>query len=307
MIHEKADAADLRMETRIAALQALLHMDQERAVPMLKKIITDDSPDNRELRSNAVMLACHEGGQEIRDLLLGLLKTETDADFLSEIILCLAHESSPEVLDQLLDLYKINKNPKVTEAVLMSVAHFDGKNESDKVFEFLSTIARDTNQNPEIRQHALMALSMHDQDKRVLGIFIELLNNDQDRDVQEICMMGLSRLNNSQADEALRAIITNGNLDEEFKSQALFAASHNGRTPLAFLREVYDNAKSEELKLQVCHILSRHDDQDGALDIMLGIVRSEKNLRIKQEMIFWMGHFDDPRAADFLIEILNEE
>ncbi len=47
--------------------------------------------------------------------------------------------------------------------------------------------------------------------------------------------------------------------------------------------------------------------ESALFDLLLELARAEKDPEIKQGMVFWMGNFDDPRAADFLLEILNEE
>jgi hypothetical protein len=306
-VREQASDEEIRLETRVTALQALLLLDQERALPMLEKIIRDDSLKNRELRQHAVMLACTQDTPQFQQLLLGLLDTETDPDFLAEITMCLAMNPSPEVLEKLMELFRRNKSPQVAEAILFSAVSMDDDKTSDQVFQFLATIAQDKSEDPGLREQALFALSHVGREEEVLEILVGICGQDQERNILESALFAISNLDVAAADETLRVLIQHQGMDEEFKAQALFAVSRHGRASVDFLREVFMSARSGDLKLQVFHILSRHDDQEAALDAMLEFAKAEKDPKVKQEMVFWLGQFDDPRAADFLVEILNKD
>ena len=80
-ITEMAYEDQVRQETRLAALQSLMHMDRERAMPVLRKIVQDDSPQNRDLRENAVFLLCRYEDEESEELVIQMLQKETDPDF----------------------------------------------------------------------------------------------------------------------------------------------------------------------------------------------------------------------------------
>ena len=48
---------------------------------------------------------------------------------------------------------------------------------------------------------------------------------------------------------------------------------------------------SRDMKLQVCHAVTRIEDDPD----------------IKQEAVFWVSRFGRDRAAEFLLEVINEE
>ncbi len=306
-VHEQASDEEIRLETRLTALQALLHMNPERALPMLEKIIRDDSKKNQELRRHAVMLACTHDSPQFQELLLHLLDTETDPEFLAEVTMCLAMNPSPEVLDKLMELFQRHKNPQVAEAILYSAVSIDDPEIGDKVFQFLATIAQDKSEDSGIREQALFALGQVGREEEVLEILVSICGQDQERNIMESALIAISNLDVAAADETLRFLIQYPGMDEEFRAHALFAVSKHGRASVEFLQEVFMTAKSGNLKLQVCYILSRHDDQEAALDTILEFARSEKDPEIRQEMVFWLSQFNDDRAADYLVEVLNEE
>jgi hypothetical protein len=61
------------------------------------------------------------------------------------------------------------------------------------------------------------------------------------------------------------------------------------------------------MKLQICHVITRMDDEEAALDALIEIIRMEDDPEIKQEAVFWVSRFDSDRAAEFLLEVINEE
>ena len=61
------------------------------------------------------------------------------------------------------------------------------------------------------------------------------------------------------------------------------------------------------MKLQVCHAITRMENDDAALDALIEIIRMEDDPDIKQEAVFWVSRFDSERAAEFLLEVINEE
>jgi HEAT repeats len=293
------------MDARAAALQALIQLDPERAQPALEKIIQDDSPENMELRSFAVMMACHENGPKIQNMLVGMLETETDPEFLSTIIMCLSENSSPEILDKLMALYEQTDDPEVAQTVIISMVRQDGTESRAKVFDFLAGIAQDKTADPDNRANALMALSSTGSDDQVMELLKDLLKTEKDPEILEFVLMSLSRVDSEAANDVLLDLISQPGVDEEIKSHALFAASMHGRSSIEFLEEVYASAETADLKLQVCHLLSRHHDKKAAFDAMLEIAENEPDGELKTQMVMWIGQFEDPRAADFLLDILN--
>ncbi len=308
-VHERAKGQERRVQTRVAALQALLQMDPDRALPMLEKIMQDDSPENRELRNHAVMVACHQGGPKFQTMLLDMLETETDEEFLENVIFCVAMNPSDEGIDKLMGLFQRNKNPHLAEAILISMMNMDDHQQSAKVFSFLTTTVKDKSLEMDIRQHALLAMSEFDRDEELLEFLDQFSDKTESPEMQEAMLMALANMDNAKADKILMDMINQENLDEDLKTQALYSLGAHSKLSVQFLQDIYSKAgpESEDLKSQVWHLLSMHKDQDKALDVMLDFARNEKDLEVKQDMVFWLGQFDDPRAADFLVEILEDK
>jgi len=298
----RASEEELRQETRTAALQALMQMDPEKAMPMLEKIIRDDSSANQSLRHNALFIMCRQDDQMAEDLLIDLLKTEEDPEFIANVIMCLSRFESDRSLQTVMEVFRTTDNPEVAEAALVSVGHHGGR----ETFNFLVEIATDSNRSTETRAHALLALSVTGRDDEVTPLLINILETEKDQEIQEMALMSLSRIDSSAARKALMDLALKPGADEELKSVALHFAAMSQNLNIEDLRGLYQGAQSGDLKQQICHVLTMIDDEEAALDLLIEISRTETDPQIKRDAVFWIGQFNNEKAADYLMEILNQ-
>jgi HEAT repeat protein len=49
------------------------------------------------------------------------------------------------------------------------------------------------------------------------------------------------------------------------------------------------------------------EDQDAALEMLIDITRTETDPEIKRDAVFWIGQFDSERAANYLLDVINEK
>lgn len=302
-VTEMAYEDQVRQETRLAALQSLMHMDRERALPVLRKIVQDDSPGNRELRENAVFILCRDSDEESEGLVIQMLQKETDPEFVETLAMCLARSDSDRALQALMDAFGRSQDPEVRETVLMAVSRHDG----DQVFDFLTETFRDRDLDPEIRGTTLMALGRSGHDEEVTDLLIEVLKTEQDEEVLEMALMTLTRMDDPRAGKAILDVVVDRELDEEFRSLALHYAVREGEVDLALLERLYQQSDSRELKQQICHMLTRMDDEDAALEMLIRITKDETDPEIRRDAVFWIGRFDNDKAAEYLMQVINEK
>ena len=95
--------------------------------------------------------------------------------------------------------------------------------------------------------------------------------------------------------------------DEELRAQALYFSARHNKIVVQDLRDIYDLAEGTALKEQIYHALTRMRNQDAALDMLIELVRIEKDPELRKTAIFWIGRFDNDRAVEFLYEIIADE
>lgn len=302
-VTEMAYEDQVRQETRLAALQSLMHMDRERAMPVLRKIIQDDSPENRELRENAVFLLCRDADEESEELIIQMLQNETDPGFVETLAMCLARSDSERALQALMDTFRRTQDDQVREAALLSI----GRHGGDEVVDFLTETFRDQDLDPEIRGYTLMALGRADEDERVTDLLIEVLKTEKDEEILEMALMTLTRVDDPRAGKAILDVVVDRELDDEFRAMALHFAVREDEVDLGLLERLYDQSESREMKQQICHVVTRMDDEDAALDFLIRITQDETDPEIRRDAVFWIGHFDNDRAAEYLMQVISED
>jgi len=299
-IYQLADEDRQREETRIAALHALSEMDPAKALPILEKLVRDREGSSQELRQNAAFILCRmESGPAV---LLTVLPSETDPAMQETIVMCLGEVGDERSFTILTDLLQRTQDPVLSEAIVISL----GRRQDARTAGFLSGLVRDPQREPGLRAQALLGLAESSPEQAVELAMQLLPQPDQPEQLLEIALMTLARSESDRATDALLAVVKDPQASDEVRGMALYNAGTSGRLGVDQLRAIYDSTESGNLRIQVCHVLSQMDDQPGALDLMLHIVRTEPDPEIRQNAVYWIGHFDDPRAADALLEIINE-
>jgi hypothetical protein len=171
----------------------------------------------------------------------------------------------------------------------------------------LAGIVRDQSKDSEMRQQALYGITHSGRDEQVVQLAMDILKTDQDHDMLHAALFALARSDGEVPNQVFMDLINNPQADEELRGQALYFAAERGALDVKFLKEVYTRASSRDMKLQVCHAVTRMDDEEAALDALIEIIRLEDDPEIKQEAVFWVSRFDSDRAAEFLLEVINEE
>lgn len=182
-----------------------------------------------------------------------------------------------------------------------------GRHGGERAFNMLADIVRDPNSNPELRQQALYGLSHTGRDEDIIAIAMEILKTDKDPQMLETALFTLARTEGEVPDKVFMDLINNPQADEDLRTQALYFAADRGQLDIGFLKQIYAKAESRDMKQQVCHAITRMEDEEAALDALIEIIRMEDDPEIRQEAVFWVSRFDSERAAEFLLEVINEE
>ncbi|HEY6208840.1 MAG TPA: HEAT repeat domain-containing protein, partial [Gemmatimonadales bacterium] len=120
----------------------------------------------------------------------------------------------------------------------------------------------------------------------------------------EKVIFSLSQMGGAENMRWMMDIALNEREPIEQRKKALFWAGQSG-ADLEQLTALYDRIQSTEMKEQLIFVYSqRHESQ--ALDALIRIARTEKDKDLRKKAIFWLGQSHDPRAAQVLLEIINQ-
>jgi HEAT repeat protein len=67
---------------------------------------------------------------------------------------------------------------------------------------------------------------------------------------------------------------------------------------------LYGRLHDDAMQRQAIFVLSQRDDS-AATDALMRIARSDPELELRKQAMFWLGQKNDPRVAKFLADILE--
>jgi hypothetical protein len=131
---------------------------------------------------------------------------------------------------------------------------------------------------------------------------VRLLKSDADPDFREHLTFALSE---SEVPEAQDAILeaARRDRDADVRGQALFwlAQKASQKAAAAITRAIAEDPETE-VKKKAVFALSEMPD---GVPLLIELARTNKNPAVREQAFFWLGQSEDPRALDYIAEVLK--
>ena len=287
-------------ETRMMALGALLNMDSERALPILREVLSSRDECSVELRRRAVFLVAQQDDPGTVDILLDLAHRNPDPDLevRRQAVFWLSEVDGEESLEALEAILETSGDAEIQERAIFALSQHD----SPRAATLLGEYARRTNAPDHLRERAIFWIGETEGGGPAIRSLYPTLGSDA---LKEQALFAASQAVDD--DPAMREWLLERARDRgeslEVRKKAIFWAGESGMSS-AELRSLYDSADETEIREQLIFALSESDD-DGAVEALIGIAREETDPELRKRAIFWLGQHDDPRAAEYLLELVR--
>lgn len=293
------DPADY--ELKIAALNALLQMDEDHALPILLKILENRDECAAELRRRAVFMVSQQDSDEVTEILMGAARDDPDPEVRAQAVFWLSEVDSDESVDALEAVLMNAEDPLLQEKALFAL----GQHDSERSGQILRDFAMDTSNPIELRDRAVFWLGQRDEES--VEFLKQLFERLDDDDLKERTLFAISQGGDEEENAAwLIDVALDGRHDMEIRKRALFWASQ-GEVPVDDLMRLYRQVEKPEMKEQIVFGLTQHDDEAAAVEALIEIARNDPDHELRSRAIFWLGQVDDdPRVVEFLGELLNQ-
>jgi len=297
---EQAEQDEGPDETKLVALNALMQMDSEKAIPILRKLIENKDNDS-ELRAHALFVLMQQEGDDVTDFMLDVARNDPDPEVREQAVFWLTQNDSPETVSVLGAILSNPADSELHEHALHALGMMSDPAASSILHEFAQSESAD----PDLRAQAIFSMSQNA--SAVDADFLRsLFSSTQDAETREAILFALSQVSDEGSSaQWLMEIAMDTSEGTEMRTQALFMASQAGSVSSADLIGVYDRAQDTELKQQTLFILSQQEDS-AAFDKLLDVARNESDSELRQNAVFWIGQSGDPRAEQILLDILDE-
>jgi HEAT repeat protein len=288
-------------DLRITALNALIQMDSDRALPVIRGLLEKRDEDSAGLRRRALFILAQSDSDEAGDLLLEVVREDPDSEVRAEAVFWLGQVPGDEALTAIRLVLDESDDPVVQDKAIHALSQHD----DPRALQTLREVAGDSRKPDHLREQAIFWLGNSDDDEEVeflKGLYRKL----SDRDMKETIIASVARHESRDSQKWLMNLVRDEKEETESRAQALFWAGQMDFIPAKDLKNLYGKLDSSEMKEQLIFVLSRQDDQVSR-DQLVKIAREEKDLELRKQAIFWLGQTDDPRAMDILEEIINEK
>ena len=293
---DRVDAED--DDLKMAALNALIHMDSERAMPILKKILQNPDKYPREMREQAVFLIAQHADDEATEILLEIARSENEPAIRENAIFWLSQVDSEETLDVLATILKDERDPGLQEKAIFAISQHGSRRSG----ELLKQIALDENYAQELRGNAIFWLGQRSGTD--LSFLRELYAKLDSPELKEKILFAASQQGGREQADFLQKVLHDDKEDTQLRNQALFWLSQSGMLDIKGLIGLYSTLDDTELRGQAIFAISQQGGRE-AVDALMQIARTEKDRQLKENAIFWLGQMDDARAAELLEEIIS--
>lgn len=285
-------------DDRIAALNALLQMDADQAMPILKKVLERRDACSAALRRKAVFLVSQKRTDETANILMNVARSDPDQEVREQAVFWLSQvPGSTGLLEQIL---QGNSDENIKEKALFSLSQ---QNEP-RAQQILRDFALRESESSDLREKAIFWLGQRRSSENT-EFLRSLYSRLTDEDLKEKILFSLSQQKGSGNDQWLMSIALNPKEDIELRKKALFWAGQSG-IAIPQLVQLYDRMNDTEMKEQIIFVLSQRQSEPAAIDKMFDIAKNEKDSDLRKKAIFWLGQSRDPRVQQFLLDLINK-
>ena len=284
-------------DERIMAMQALLNMDAERAMPILKKVLERRDACSAGLRRKAVFLVSQKRTDETANILMNVARNDPDKETREQAVFWLSQvPGSTPLLEGILNG---NSDADIKEKALFSLSQ-QGEPRAQQI---LRDFASRENENADLREKAIFWLGQRRSSDNT-AFLRDLYGRIRNQDLREKILFSLSQQRGAGNEQWLMNIAVDQKEDIELRKKALFWAGQSG-VAVSELAQLYNRMGDSEMKEQIIFVLSQRQRETAAIDKLFDIAKNEKDSELRKKAIFWLGQSRDPRVQQFLMDLIN--
>jgi HEAT repeat protein len=295
------DCPEEEADVRVAALNALMEMDPERALPVLEKVLARRDACSGKLREKAVFIVADGASPRATEILLEVARTDPDPEVRGQAVFWLSEVDDERAVAALEQILLESQDNELREKALFALSESD----SERAGEILRRYALDPSQPEEVREKALFWYA-ESQSGGDVAFLRELFDRVESESLKEKVLYAASETGDPEAVEWLMEIASDAGQPTEMRKQALFwAGESSDETVEPRLLALYDDMSEHELKNQLLFVYSELDTP-LAIDKLFEIARTETDPELRKQALFWLGESGDPRVPQFLEELINQ-
>jgi HEAT repeat protein len=283
-------------DNRLAALNALLQMDAEQAMPILRRVLARRDACSEKLRAHAVFLVAQKRTSDTEEVLLGIARQDPSKEVREQAVFWLSQVGTERAVDILSDILRTSRDAELQDKAIFALSQHGSARAGQLLRE-----AAERNPSRKVREQAIFWIGQRGTAENA-EYLRTLFGRLEDPALKEKVLFSLSQMRGNG--RFLLTVAQDARQPAEVRKQAIFWAGQGG-APVAELSALYDRLGDRESKEQVIFALSQRGDR-AAVDKLIDIARRERDRELREKAVFWLGQSRDPRAARTLSEIIGQ-
>jgi tetratricopeptide (TPR) repeat protein len=292
---------DDESDMRIAALNALLQMDSDRAMPILKQVLARRDTCSEVLRRKAVFLVAQKQTSESADLLINAARNDPDPEVRQQAVFWLSEVRSDRALAALDSLLRESKDPELQEKAIFAISNTNTARGGEILRKFAESSASE-----ELRAKAVFWLGQSTRHNPENAAFLrQLFDKTQSEEIQGAIVQAIAEGASEENVRWLLSEVLNTKQPVETRKKALFWAGQQRRFDVNLLLPLYEKVTEPELKEHLIFVLAERRES-SATDKLIDIAKHDKDREMRKKALFWLAQKNDPRVKQLLMEIIDQ-
>ncbi|HXV85131.1 MAG TPA: HEAT repeat domain-containing protein [Gemmatimonadales bacterium] len=290
---------DQDYELRMEALNALLQMDAERALPILQEVLARRDPCSVELRRKAVFLVSQRRGADTEETLLTAARGDPDAEVRAQAVFWLSQVPTEQAVVALDSILAESSDRQVQEKAIFALS----QHRSERAGQILRRYVERADAPEELRANAIFWLGQR-RNPETFAYLRDLYPRVTSLELKEKVIFSMHELRLEETRRWLLDLANNRSESVEMRKKALFWAGQRRDVSVDDLARLYDTNDNREIKEQLIFVYSQRREP-AAVDKLMSIAQTETDRELQKKAVFWLGQSRDPRAAEFLLRLIN--
>ena len=285
-------------EMRMAALQGLMSMNATDALPILKQVLAQRDPCRVGLRKQAVYLIAQRRGDDVVGSLLEVARNDPSNEVQSDAVYWLSTTRSDRATAALDSVLFQGRDTDLRTKAVYALSQVG----TQRAGEALRRAAQDEKLPEDVRGQATYWLG----NARLadLDFFRALYKSTRSSNVHGQIIQAVVGLRTAEATQWLIDMAKDKTLDSESRKNAIYWAGQQRSVDMDQLNAIYEQARGDnDVQTQVLYVYSQRKEST-AVDKLMAIAKSDQNIEMRKQALYWLGQKNDPRIRQFIRDLI---
>jgi HEAT repeat protein len=302
--HSAPDGCDqARFDDQMMAVQALMTMDHQRSVPILKRVMARRDACSAPLRRQAVFILGQAAGEDsdVTPLMLDVVRNDSDREVRKMALFALGQTQDPAAVPALAEILRTSTDPELQKGAVFALS----QSQDDRAGGILRDLITKPGVSDEVVRQSIMFLAQR-RDGADAGFLRQVYPRLASEDSKKMVLMMLAQTGDAGNARWLMDRVLDTNESMELRRSALFFVGTQSRSvDVQQIASLYSPTLELEMRKQILFVLSQRREP-AAVDKLLDIAKNDPDREMRKQAVFWLGQSGDPRAADLLEKMLDQ-